>query len=243
LPALAREDRPTSFGVVLRRLRQRASLTQAELGRRAKLSVKAIGALERGERRVPHPSTVRALATALELTGDDRAELFDSMRWRGKVPADNGVAACDDPLENRQRAAAWELYVELITRIAVVELPSDQGLLRDALTSLYTLFETTRRILKQHGVVLADGGQNGTVKVAAVAVWVLNGVIRPVLVEWHPALLDYESQRPPHVPPAEHERAWARRSELQAVLSCLRARLAEQARVLAAAARIPDLDV
>lgn len=38
-----------------------------------------------------------------------------------------------------QRDAAWELYVELVTRIATVELPEDRGSLREALTSLHSL--------------------------------------------------------------------------------------------------------
>ena len=48
-----------------------------------------------------------------------------------------------------ERLAAWELYVELITRVAVVPLPAGEGLLREALTSLYTLFGATRDILRR----------------------------------------------------------------------------------------------
>ena len=43
-----------------------------------------------------------------------------------------------------ERDAAWELYIELITRVSVVDLGPDEGLVREALSSLYTLFGTTR---------------------------------------------------------------------------------------------------
>ena len=46
-----------------------------------------------------------------------------------------------------ERKAAWELYVELITRVATV--PLEHGLLREALTSLYTVFASSREILRR----------------------------------------------------------------------------------------------
>ncbi|MDP3891188.1 helix-turn-helix domain-containing protein [Nocardioides sp.] len=66
---------PGELAVRLRRWRQAAALTQDELAERAGLTAKAIGALERGERRRPYPHTVRALADALELDEADRATL------------------------------------------------------------------------------------------------------------------------------------------------------------------------
>lgn len=65
-----------SFGGRLRRLRQDAALSQEELARRAGLTVDAIGSLERGVRRRPHPHTVRVIAEALGLDGAQRAELM-----------------------------------------------------------------------------------------------------------------------------------------------------------------------
>jgi hypothetical protein len=56
---------------------------------------------------------------------------------------------------DQERDAAWELYVELATRIAVVPRRGGEGLIRVALTSLYSLFDTTRGILRQYGPVLA----------------------------------------------------------------------------------------
>jgi tetratricopeptide (TPR) repeat protein/transcriptional regulator with XRE-family HTH domain len=69
---------------MLRGLRQRAGLTQEQLAERSKLSVNAVSALERGERRHPHPSTVRALAAALQLSAGEHAALNAAVPRRGQ---------------------------------------------------------------------------------------------------------------------------------------------------------------
>ena len=56
---------PGSFGARLKALRDAAGFTQEELATITGLSVHAISALERGERRRPHVETVRTLAAAL----------------------------------------------------------------------------------------------------------------------------------------------------------------------------------
>ena len=60
--------------------------------------------------------------------------------------------------EDVERDAAWEMYVELITRVGVVKLGPDEGLVREALSSLYSLFDTTREILRCHGPAVARPG-------------------------------------------------------------------------------------
>jgi tetratricopeptide (TPR) repeat protein/transcriptional regulator with XRE-family HTH domain len=72
------------FGVVLRSLRGRAGLTQEQLAERAGISVKAVSALERGERRHPYPHTLGALVTALGLTPAESAALAESLPRRGR---------------------------------------------------------------------------------------------------------------------------------------------------------------
>src|SRR5258708_5579400 len=81
---------PGSFGAQLKALREAAGFTQEELATIAGLSVHAVSALERGERRRPHVETVRALAAALDLTGATRDALVGSAR----APAHN--AAVDE---------------------------------------------------------------------------------------------------------------------------------------------------
>jgi predicted ATPase/DNA-binding XRE family transcriptional regulator len=69
-----------SFGARLKALREAAGFTQEELATIAGLSVHAVSALERGERRRPHVETVRALSAALDLAGTARDALLASAR-------------------------------------------------------------------------------------------------------------------------------------------------------------------
>jgi predicted ATPase/transcriptional regulator with XRE-family HTH domain len=85
---------PRSFGTQLKGLREAAGFTQEELATIAGLSVHAVSALERGERRRPHVETVRALSAALDLTGPTRDALVASARapaQTGPVDGRNGV--------------------------------------------------------------------------------------------------------------------------------------------------------
>src|SRR6186713_2167174 len=81
---------PGSFGEQLKALREAAGFTQEELATIAGLSVHAVSALERGERRRPHVETVRAISAALDLTGATRDALLRSAR----APVD--TAAVDE---------------------------------------------------------------------------------------------------------------------------------------------------
>src|SRR5438270_3389826 len=62
--------RQQTFGELIRSYRRRAGLTQEELAERAELSPRGLLYLERDERH-PFPGTVRRLADALGLEGDD----------------------------------------------------------------------------------------------------------------------------------------------------------------------------
>ena len=72
-------DRPGPFGILLQHYRAVAGLSQEELAARASLSRRGISDLERGERRVPHPATVRHLADALNLDAAERASFQASI--------------------------------------------------------------------------------------------------------------------------------------------------------------------
>ncbi|ROQ95297.1 hypothetical protein EDE04_1738 [Streptomyces sp. 2132.2] len=140
-----------------------------------------------------------------------------------------------------ERDAAWELYVELATRISVVELGEEEGLLREALSSLYTVFATTREILRSYGPAVAPRVAPGKVTFGVLAVNVLNLSIRPLLSRWHPLLTAYEATRPDQVDPVTHERGWDRSAELRAEIESVRQVLLSLARALNEVAAVGDL--
>ncbi len=143
--------------------------------------------------------------------------------------------------DTTQQSAAWEMYVELITRISVVELKRNEGLLREALTSLYTLFGTTRDILRRHGPGLATVSGGGNYSFGFLAIAILNGVLRPLLARWHPLLLDHESRRPPRVSVKAHEESWKHGKELRRRLDEVQLVMAKYADLLAKAAGVTPI--
>lgn len=75
------------------------------------------------------------------------------------------------------KTAAWELYIELLTRTATQALPDKDGDEKRALESLHELFGLTREIIKRNG--------RGCITFTKIAVVVLNQVIRPFTSKWH----------------------------------------------------------
>ena len=79
--------------------------------------------------------------------------------------------------QEADRDAAWELYVEMLTRIVTQPLPAKSGDEQTALDSVYSLFQTTREILRRRG--------RTTISFSKVAIPVLNQVVRPFTAKWH----------------------------------------------------------
>lgn len=75
------------------------------------------------------------------------------------------------------KKAAWELYIELLTRITTQELDSKHGDESTALESIFSLFPITREIIKKNG--------KGCVEFTKIAVVVLNQKVRPFTAKWH----------------------------------------------------------
>jgi hypothetical protein len=157
-----------------------------------------------------------------------------------QLPWLGGVTGTWEP-DRSEQSAAWEMYVELVTRVSVVNLVPEQGTLREALSSLYTLFDTTRNILRAHGPSVAQAKGEGDLSFGYLAVAILNGVLRPVLTKWHPLLADYENTRVESTSSVEHERRWSKNNELRQELDEVQGALAEYANLLARVADVPSL--
>lgn len=87
---------------------------------------------------------------------------FLEMEWTPKEP---------------DKDAAWEMYIELLTRIATQHLKPEHGDETTALQSIYKLFDITRNIIKTHG--------KDCIEFAKIAIVILNQVIRPFTAKWH----------------------------------------------------------
>lgn len=82
------------------------------------------------------------------------------------------------------RAISWKFFVEVMTRVGAQPLASDSGSVREALDSLYSLFQTMRGILSQMSPTQLHTG----VSVEFLAMDLLNKHLRPFLSKWHPRI-------------------------------------------------------
>ncbi len=79
--------------------------------------------------------------------------------------------------QDEDKSAAWELYVELLTRIATQPLDENHGDEKTALESVFSLFAITRQVLKSN--------TRHCTEFTKIAIVVLNQVIRPFTAKWH----------------------------------------------------------
>jgi hypothetical protein len=91
---------------------------------------------------------------------------FLEMEWSPKDP---------------DRDAAWELYIELLTRITTQPLDKKHGDESTALSSIYNLFPITREIIKRKGRL--------SIEFTKIAIVILNQIIRPFTAKWHKEML------------------------------------------------------
>ena len=73
--------------------------------------------------------------------------------------------------------AAWELYIELLTRITTQPLPINHGDEQTALDSVYSIFGLTRAVIKSY--------KRDCIEFTKIAVVVLNQIVRPFTAKWH----------------------------------------------------------
>lgn len=105
--------------------------------------------------------------------------------------------------------AAWRIYIELATRVSGNELRTDTGILREALTSLYSAFGTLRETLKLGGSELAKPPSKENIwTVATLSLQIMNNHMRPFLSKWHPLLQEYEKTKAEGVAQYTHEQKW-----------------------------------
>jgi hypothetical protein len=113
----------------------------------------------------------------------------------------------DCAVDERERAAAFRVQVELAHRVPV--RPLGGGGLREAISSLHSIFAFTREQLRECG---PDSSQ----RFGEVAERLMEEVLRPFLSEWHPALRRYEDRT------QFDDTAWDPTAELRNALDALR---------------------
>ena len=124
-------------------------------------------------------------------------------------------------INNDARQVAWKLYIETVTRVSTQPLADEEGFIREALTSLYGLFATTRDTLKASRPSVRVSGRQ---TVEYYAVTMLNNELRPFLSKWHPRLREFEKTHPDGP-----ESAWPDNSACRRELRLVQANLVDYA--------------
>lgn len=129
----------SSFARRLRRMRDAAGLSQEELALRAGMTAKGVGAIERGVRRYPYPHTVRALADALGLSGEERDGFVAAAPRRTgafvQPSADGTLPPPPTPFVGRERevASVRAMLTRGVARLLTITGPGGVGKTRLAL--------------------------------------------------------------------------------------------------------------
>ena len=110
---------------------------------------------------------IETLVTPLIRLGVSFSEIFLKKTW-----------STDPQQVDSNQKAAWDLYVEMETRIITQPLSPNHGDEKKALDSVFSLFQTTREILHEQGP--------NCVEFAKIAIEILNQKVRPFTDEWHP---------------------------------------------------------
>ena len=107
-------------------------------------------------------------------------DLFEKWGLAG-LKINVGFLSMDWKPEPVEQQAAWELYVELVTRVATQPLDAGTGDEKAALESVYTIIEITRNLLRERG--------RKAETFSKIAIILLNQKIRPFTTVWHKARL------------------------------------------------------
>ena len=103
-------------------------------------------------------------------------ELFAKFRLE-KVKLGPSWANAEISIDTSDSDAAWELYVEMLTRVVTQTLPIEMGDEETALDSVYSLFPITREVLRRRG--------RRAINFTKIAVPILNQIVRPFTAKWH----------------------------------------------------------
>ena len=110
-------------------------------------------------------------------------EVWDLDKLEESVIDDQRLTEFWSPRE-ADRSLAWDIYVELMTRISVQQLKDNHGNSKTALESVYSLFPLSRERMKIHGVECAHA--------ATLITTFLNKRVRWFTAKWHPFALQID---------------------------------------------------
>lgn len=144
-----------------------------------------------------------------------------------------------------EKIAAWEIYVELATRITLINLKEDFGSLREVLTSMYNFFKVTREILKKHGPEVGKPKElkKKEISLGMIAIDILNQVLRPFMSKWHILLSEYEELKVQSISSIKYEKEWEMNKQFRSELKEIQRKLNDYSNLLLDILKIDNLHI
>nr|WP_237439992.1 toll/interleukin-1 receptor domain-containing protein [Amycolatopsis rubida] len=136
-------------------------------------------------------------------------------------------------IDEAERRAAHQILNELNSRVALRKLPDDEGLLRNALSSLHALVGSLRQIaggINQDALRPSTSVRPG---LQTLLPRLQNEILPAFLTYWHTRLDDHHDVRPPGIGRRDHELAWSLQAQCRSELAELQAEVGEIADELA----------
>jgi len=150
----------------------------------------------------------------------ERWELLELKKPQSPVIESERLTEFWSPRE-ADRALAWDLYVELMTRVTIQPLKDGEGNSKSALESVYQLFPLSRESMKRHGVECSNAG--------ALITAFLNDKVRWFTAKWHPLAALIDEGSPTHNRAKRDEFRDELRDQIQPVLKRLAGALSQLA--------------
>lgn len=124
---------------------------------------------------------------------------------KGNFSINLGIVSFGGEIDEADRQCAWELYCELVSRVAVVGKLDSNGnhtfegeVLAESLDSLYHFFTEARHIMRAYPLGRLTAGKRDASHLGFFIAGMLEGVLRPFLEKWQASYRywwDHQSDR------------------------------------------------
>jgi hypothetical protein len=183
---------------------------------------------------------------------DDSAKRTDPMPvfTKGSFNINLGLVSIGGEIDETDRQCAWELYCELVSRVAVIgKLDKDNRQVfvgeryDQSLDSLHAFFKEARGLMRRYpvGRIGRDAPENHLGFFIAA---LLETIVRPFLEKWQASYRHWWERaraRAPGAPPFEVQNGYPRLAELQQDWAALRTFCREAALELTQTFALPDV--
>lgn len=166
---------------------------------------------------------------------------------KGSFSINLGIVSIGGEIDEADRQCAWELYCELITRVAVIGKLDQNGkqtftgeVMAESLDSLYRFFQEARGLMRRYPVGRLGGSQKDHLGVFIAGL--LEAVIRPFLEKWQARYRYWWAhQSDQGLPPFTRQASFPELAEMQSDWTAVRQFCSDSAAELASRFKFPEV--